>query len=553
MEAWDILGDVVLLLAAAAMLGMLFERLGASGIIGCMVAGMLVGPGALGWITSDPHEIEHIAEIGVALLLFTIGLEISRAKLRAFGKRGLSAGLLQVVVTLAVVACIARLMGLGWTSALAVGAVVALSSTASVARMLTERSEVDSLHGRMSLSILIVQDVALVPLLLMVTFLGDTGDFQEVITELGEATGRIVVYTLALFLAGVLLIPRIFRSSAATGNRDLPVVLAVVTCLMATWISWRLGLSPALGAFVAGLVLADSSFARQIRSDVTTLKAVFLTLFFASIGMLADLPWLLTGWNLGMVLLASLGIILVKGIVAAGVVRLSGTTLPVSVAVGACLAQLGEFSFVLGAVARANGLLDTFTFQVLTSSSLITLMLVPLFVGRARWIVKVVDRLGGGDGSLANADMGTDLSDHVIVIGAGPAGRSVLRDMVEHGVSTVVIEANPATVQFVGQLGMHAILGNATRPGILHEASVETARAVVVTLPDPEASKMVIEQIRTSAPDCRVMVRCRYNVHGPRLVAAGADRVVYEEDSVGEAIGSMVVEELGLEPAPGDS
>ena len=547
MEAWNILGDVVLLLAAAAGVGMLFERLGASSIIGCMIAGMLVGPGVLGWVHSEPETIEHIAEIGVALLLFTIGLEVSRSKLRAFGVRGLSAGILQVTVTLFIVAIIARLLGLPWTSSLAVGAVVAVSSTAAVARVLTERSEVDSLHGRMSLAVLIVQDVALVPLLLMVTFLGEAADFQQVVSEVGQATGRIVLYTVVLFLVGLLLIPRLFRSSAATQNRDLPVVLAVVTCLLATWISWRLGLSPALGAFVAGLVLADSAFARQIRADITTLKAVFLTLFFASIGMLADLPWLLESWHLGLVLLVSLGIILVKALITAAVVRFSGTSTPVAVAVGACLAQLGEFSFVLGAVARSNGVLDTFTFQVLTSSSLITLMLVPLLVGRARWIVAVVDRLCRGDGSLSRADVGVDLSNHIVVVGAGPAGRSVLRDLVEHSVATVVIEANPATVQLVGQLGMHAVLGNATRPGILREAGISTAGAVIVTLPDPDAAVMVVEQVRTSAPNCRVLVRCRYNVHAPRLLAAGADCIVQEEDKVGEALGALVVEELGLD------
>ncbi len=547
MEAWDILGDVVLLLAAASMVGMLFERLGASSIIGCMVAGMLVGPGVFGWINSEPKDIEHIAEIGVALLLFTIGLEISRSKLRTFGGRGLGAGILQVAITLFVGALITKLFGLSWASALAVGAIITLSSTAAVARVLTERSEIDSQHGRLSLAVLIVQDVALVPLLLMVTFLGDASDFNQVMGEVGQAAGRIVVYTVVLFAAGILLIPRLFKSSAATGNRDLPVVLAVVTCLLATWISWRLGLSPALGAFVAGLVLADSAFARQIRSDVSTLKAVFLTLFFASIGMLADLPWLLEGWHLPLVLCVSIGIIALKAAIAAIVIRFTGGTLSIAIAVGACLAQMGEFSFVLGAVARGNGLLDTFTFQVLTSSSLITLMLVPLLAGRARWIVKFIERMQFGEGATSRGDVGVGLSDHIIVIGAGPAGRSVLRDLVERDVDTVVIEANPATVQIVGRLGMHAILGNAARPEILKEAGIDRARIVVITVPDPEAATMVIEQIRSSATDCRVIVRCRYNIHAPRLEAAGADLIIQEEDKVGEAIGSLVIDELELE------
>ena len=178
--------------------------------------------------------------------------------------------------------------------------------------------------------------------------------------------------------------------------------------------------------------------------------------------------------------------------------------------------------------------------------SFITLMLVPLLVGRARWIVQLVDRIQRGDGSIARADVGVDLSGHTIVIGAGPAGRSVLRDLVEHDVATVVIEANPATVQLVGKLGMHAVLGNAARPEILREAGLSKAGVVVVTVPDPDAATMVVEQVRSSAPDCKLIVRCRYNVHAARLSKAGADHVILEEDKVGEALGDLVVKELGL-------
>ena len=546
---WMVLGDIVILLGAAALLGMLFERVGLSAIIGSLLAGVLVGPGIFDIVGTSPAMMEKAAEIGVALLLFTIGLELSRKRLVTFGMQGLKVGILQMFFTMLVSILLVNFFGLDWRASVVVGAMVALSSTASVARVLTDRSALDSQHGRMTMAVLIVQDLAIVPLLIIVTFLGEREPFGELAGEIGSTALGMIIFVGCLVLAGLLVFPRLFRSTARTGNRELPVVLALVTCLLATWMAWRLGLSPALGAFVAGLVLADSPFARQIRADVSVFKTVFLTLFFATIGMLADIPWLLTGSNLWIVLAASFGIMFGKLLLAALAARFVKLPMRTSIATGLCLAQIGEFSFVIGAVGAGNELISPDVFQILTSSSLVTLLFVPLWVGWSSSIATRIEvvllRVGLIREKTADEQTAPQLHDHIIVVGSGPAGLGVVNTLRERGIDSVVIELNPASVVRLRDMGIRTVLGNATRSGILEHAGIERCRAVIVTLPDTQASVHVIEQARNMADEVLIVARARYNVHVGQLDDAGADVIVSEEERVGDALGGATLKHLG--------
>ena len=297
-ESWQFLGELLLLLGGAVAAGAALEAIGVSAIIGYLLAGVVLGPGLTGIIT-DVESFELVAELGVALLLFSIGLEMTPAKLRGFGLRGMLVGFIQVGLTLVTAGGVSWAFGFGLSASIVLGCMVAMSSTAVVVRLLVDRGELDAPRGRESLSVLLAQDVAVVPMLVMVGILGTTAR-QEGGNIASEATKQLADAALGLLLVvgvlaavGVFILPRLLGASVFRRNRDFAIVIAIITCMVAAWSSHALGLSPALGAFVAGIVLARVSFARQIRADTGALRAVFLTLFFASIGLLARIRDLL--------------------------------------------------------------------------------------------------------------------------------------------------------------------------------------------------------------------------------------------------------------------
>ncbi|MCH2136210.1 MAG: cation:proton antiporter [Phycisphaerales bacterium] len=546
---WVLMGDVVILLGVAALMGMICERIGLSSIVGAMLAGVLVGPGALNFVGEGDAlaAIGTVAEVGVALLLFTIGLEITRSKLKAFGASAALAGILQILITGAVCAGVSMLLGLGLKSGIAIGAIVSLSSTAAVAGLLADRGETESPHGRLSLGILITQDVALVPLVLLVTFMGSSTEGQSVAEALEQVAWALVVVVAAVLIAGLWVLPHLFKRGNTSGNHDLPVVMAVVAGLLAAFFCQQVGLSPALGAFLTGLALADSPFARQIRSDVAVLKAVFLTLFFASIGTLADPGWIAQDSHLWLVLGVALALIVGKALLAATAALLSGATLAAAIGAGLVVAEIGEFSFVLGAVGRDAGLLDKATFQVLTSASLFTLLAVPVLMWAARPTGEAVARWCGREGKTVEAH-GTQRSGHVVIVGGGPSGRMALQVLIEHGYEAVVVDMNPRTADILRRMELGAVVGDATRRDLLHEVSLLDSAAVLVTLPDPVSAVRVIENVRSFAADVPIIARGRYNRHSGLLLKAGADVVVNEEDRVGDVLGQEVVNRLGVRP-----
>ncbi|MCP4835784.1 MAG: hypothetical protein GY895_13600, partial [Phycisphaera sp.] len=305
-DGWRFLGELLLLLGGAVAAGAALEAIGVSAIIGYLLAGVVLGPGLTG-LVGDVDSFQLVAELGVALLLFSIGLEMTPAKLRGFGVRGIVVGFMQVIITLAAAAGVALLFGLGISASIVVGCMVAMSSTAVVVRLLVDRGELDAPRGREALSVLLAQDVAVVPMLVVVGILGSK-NAPESSSPAGAATEQLADAALGLLavvailaVVGIFLLPRILGASVFRKNRDFAIVVAIITCMVAAWGSHALDLSPALGAFVAGLVLARVSFARQIRADTGALRAVFLTLFFASIGLLAQVGEMLQPRILAMV------------------------------------------------------------------------------------------------------------------------------------------------------------------------------------------------------------------------------------------------------------
>ncbi|MDP7574248.1 MAG: cation:proton antiporter, partial [Phycisphaerales bacterium] len=324
------------------------------------------------------------------------------------------------------------------------------------------------------------------------------------------------------------------------GNRELPIVLAVVTAVLAAWLSHELGLSAALGAFVAGLALANSPFARQIRSDVTGLKAIFLTIFFASIGTLADLSWIFSGDRIVTVLLLA-GVIMVGKLLLGGLAaRLAGATIGTAIAAGMCVAQIGEFSFVLGSVAGAEGLLGEETLNLLVAASVVTLLFVPLMIGLA-------PRLAGGPFGASGSDSSVGRG-RVIVIGVGPSAGAALEAIRTASAPLTVIDFNSRAVQRLRDQGDGGIVGDARRGEILSAAGIAHARLVLLSIPDPTAAAAVVRQVRVLAPTVPIIARCSYNRAESQLRAAGATEVVLEEDAVGLVLGRAVGERLEQAP-----
>lgn len=550
-ESWQFLGELLLLLGGAVAAGAALEAIGVSAIIGYLLAGVVLGPGLTGIIT-DVESFELVAELGVALLLFSIGLEMTPAKLRGFGLRGLLVGLIQVVLTLVTAGGVSWAFGFGLSASIVLGCMVAMSSTAVVVRLLVDRGELDAPRGRESLSVLLAQDVAVVPMLVMVGILGTTAR-QEGGNIASEATKQLADAALGLLLVvgvlaavGVFILPRLLGASVFRRNRDFAIVIAIITCMVAAWSSHALGLSPALGAFVAGIVLARVSFARQIRADTGALRAVFLTLFFASIGLLARIRDLLDIDVLVVVagiLVIGLAIKIVMTWLA---VRLTGGHRVAGVGAAICLAQFGEFSFVVGSEARSSGVLSESLFQAAIGASLISLLATPLLVARSRSISIAVNRLFVRLGLWKAIDpQGLDeaegMSDHVVVIGFGPAGEEAARTVRLAGMEPYVLEMNATTVRRVRAEGIHADIGDGASREILEHVHASDASAFIVTLPDPEAAISAVHQIRGLNSDAVIVVRGRYSRRVPELVAAGADHVLDEESTVGTLLGATVV------------
>lgn len=537
MDSWDLLLEIVVLLLASLILGGLASRFGQSPLMGYLLAGMVLGgPGSLGIVQSE-GDIETIAELGVALLLFSLGLEFSWSTLKRLGRKALAAGVLQVTLTAAFFSASSLVLGLELREAIGIGAILSLSSTAAVLRVLTELGETDSPHGRTSVAILLIQDMLVVPLALLFLLLKGGPNPSEVVLEvgrvlLGSATFILVLYLVLRFAAVIL------RRMAVERNRELAVLLAVAVGLGATWAAHAAGLSPALGAFVAGMFLGASPFATQIRSDVSSLKVVLLTLFFAAVGMVADPLWIIQ--HFPFVLVVSATVMAGKIALVSVILGVMGWPLAVALATGITLSQVGEFAFVLGVMGTEYGLIDQGNYTLLVSVAIATLFMTPYCISLAprlgRWMES---RLGSR--AVHPREETKRRHPDAVIVGFGPAGQAVGRVLGGRGDEILVIDLNHEAKALAEAMGLSCQIGDAQQLGVLEHASVQHAKIAVITLPSRAAAQTVLEQIRAFAPGIRVVVRSRYRRHKTDFQNAGAFAVVDEEEEVGRALSKIVL------------
>ncbi len=548
---WNILFDIVVLLSASLLLGALAERMRQSAILGYLVAGMLLGPNTIGLISS-PQAVETLAELGVTLLLFTIGLEFSWKRLRRTGRFGLFGGSAQVVITLLLAGSGALLLGLEARPAFAIGAMIALSSTACVLRMLVARASLESIRGRTSLGVLLVQDMAVIPLVLLVTVMNDGGSAAQISLAVFRALGAAMLLFGVFFILLNYIVPPLLNVGSLRGYRDLPILLAIVLGFGSAIAAHELGLSPALGAFVAGMLMAESPYATQIRADIAALRTLLITLFFSAIGMLGDPAWITANW--GPVVLLVLAIVIGKAVIVWGIMRLLGQTHRHALAAGLCLAQVGEFSFVIAEIARQHtidgvttGFLEHDLFMLVISSTIVTLFLTPLLVTNAarisNRIIMGLERLGIVRHVVEPSEETAEpRRDHLVIIGFGPCGSTVGESLIHIAERVVVVDLNHKLVAAAHRLGFDARIGDARAGEVLEHLNLPGATAVIVTIPDPEASRTIIHNVRSLAPHTPIIARLRYSMHRNELESAGAQIVVDEETNSGHRLAEALYE-----------
>jgi CPA2 family monovalent cation:H+ antiporter-2 len=552
------LRDLVVTLMAALLVLVPSRRLRLPAAVGFMLTGVLIGPGALG-LVGDPHHVAVLAEIGVTMLLFMIGLEFSFARLKEIGRAFLVAGPLQVLGTMAIAALVfSSLLShdtLGHAIFLAM--LITLSSTAMVLPIYVGRGEHHSPQGRLVLGILLFQDFAMVPMLVLVPSLAGHSTLTFGPRFLIGAVGAAAVWVGARYL-----MPRVIGAVIRSGVRELYVMMAIAVCLGAALLTQSLGLSPALGAFVAGLLVSESEYAHQIVAEVIPFRDLFSSLFFISMGMLLDPRFIAA--RPGLVAAFLLLTLVLKAFVAGGVVRAMGYPLRIAVIVGISLAQVGEFSFVLSSVGTREGLLDATQSQIMLAVSVLSLALTPFLIRFAAWAgahtksAKTVlpaegwevapDRPAPPAATAAAAAKAPALANHVVVAGYGVNGRNVARVLRELGIPYVVLELDTAIIRRARAAGESIQFGDISRAESLHASGVDKASVVVLAISDPSATRFAVHQVRRVNPDAHIIARTRQVAEVAELNRLGADEVIPEEFETSIAILMRVLRRYHVPP-----
>ena len=534
------------MLGAAVLVVALLRRLRIPTIAGFILTGVVAGPTALRLI-DDTQQVETLAEVGVILLLFGIGLELSLERIRRLWKAVLLGGGLQVAATAAAAALVARGFGLATGSAILLGCVVAVSSTAIVLRGLSARGELEAPHGRLAVGILVFQDLCVVPMILAVPYLaGRGGSSAEILATLGKALAILAgVLVAARFLA-----PRLLGIVAGTRQRDLFILSVFLVCFGTAWAVSLAGISLALGAFLAGLVVAGSEFRHQALSDLIPVREVLASLFFVSVGMLLDVPDVLANLLPTFGLLAA--ILAGKFLIVLGTALLLKLPIRVAVLSAATLCQVGEFSFVLLGASAGTGLLGDALANDLLAAIILSMLLTPLAIAFGPHLASSAARVPWLNRQLGADPPGVDAHephrDHVLVAGYGLAGREICRELRENGAAYVALDANPDNVRAARANGDRAVLGDVTQAEVLEELGCRDARLAVLTINDARATELAVLRLREASPDTPIVARAPYEMDRDPLRKAGATLVVTAEATAAAAVVGAVLETLDKTP-----
>ncbi len=528
-----LLDEIAIIAALGVLVTVVLSRLQLPTVAGLLFSGALVGPFGFKLVRSI-HSIEILAEIGVVLLLFTIGLEFSLARLKSIFRQVAVGGLIQVGLTTAVVAGVAMALGQPTGRSVFYGFVFTLSSTAIVLRALAERRELDAPHGRFIVGTLIFQDLCVVPMVLIVPMLGKDMQGVDMAKEIGVALGKATLVVVVTILVARLVVPRALRWVAASRSREVFLLAVLALCVGTAWLTAQAGLSLALGAFLGGMIVADTEYGHRAMGDMLPLRDAYVSVFFVSLGMLFDARVVLEQPAFVVLLLA--GFLGAKGALATLAALAMRFPARVAWLAGVGLAQFGEFGFVLVRLGESTGVVDASAMRPLLAAGIASMFLTPVLVRVAphvtagQRLLAPLERLIGVR-SIDEADTGDEnaLAGHVVIVGYGVAGRLVARALEACNVKYVVLELNAETVRAARTAGEPVYYGDATSEEALGHAHLEKSRALLLLMNDPQAAQRVVDTAKRVAPEVPVLMRARYLLEKSYLLQMGATDVVAEE------------------------
>jgi CPA2 family monovalent cation:H+ antiporter-2 len=536
------LTDLVLVFAVAGVVVFLFQHWRVPALVGLLVAGVLVGPNGLGLI-EDEERVRLLAEVGVIVLLFAVGLEFSLSRLLGMWQLMLWVGLPQVLATGMVIAPLTGELPESWGRAIFAGILVAMSSTAVVLKVLAERQELAAPQGKIAIAVLLFQDLLVVVFMLLVPVMaGREAEGPPLWQALGLGIGVVG----AVLTAARYVIPPLVYRVARTRNRELFLIFLTVLCLGTAGLTAAVGLSLALGAFLAGLALSESEFAHQALAEVLPVRDILASLFFISVGMLLDLNFAASHWLL--VIGTALGVLLLKFVTAAVPTWWAGYPPRVALLVGLALAQVGEFSFVLAERGLEVGLLGPADYQAFLATAVITITLTPLLIAGGP---RLAERLAApkslfawlAERPIEAIPEGLSLRNHVIIAGYGVNGRNLARVLRDVDIAYIVLEMNPETVRQARKQDEPVYFGDCTRQAVLEHFRILDARLLVVAISDPPATRRVVQIARQLAPTLHIIVRTRYVAEVDELRRLGANEIIPEEFETSVEIFARVLRE----------
>ena len=529
-----IFGDIVAVFMAAFAGGLVARLLRLPVLLGYLAVGMAVGPHAFG-LVENADTVRTLAEFGVVLLLFAVGVEVSFRDLRKLGRVVIAGALAQVILTSGIAFLILMAVGRVPREAVVLGLVISLSSTMVVLKTLSDRGELHSLHGRILTGILLLQDLAFVPMIALLPALGAEGA-SSVLADLGLGLLKAgVVLTLAVVL-GTRVVPALMSKISGLGSREVFLLTVMAVVFASATLTRSVGLSAALGAFVAGLVLSESDFGHRALAEVVPLRDAFASLFFVSLGMLTDPGFLVD--HIFEVLLVMALVLFLKSVVSAVLTRSFGYMPHTAVLTGAGLAQVGEFSFILAATASTQGIVGGDLLTLTVVSAVLTMALTPSIIAAASRALDAAGHRFQTLGLYRRPDVEYEgrlppLRDHVVVCGMGRVGSLVAQALADHDVPFIGIDPDPYVVARWKKAGHHALQGASQNTTILEACRVKQARMMVISTGDPVSTQVTAQGALDANPKLDIVARVRWRDEGERLQRLGVTEVVWPEMEAG--------------------